>query len=196
MIRSRIAWFAVILIPLLSSGCDDGSLKVIQYPSIDSLETSDLYKVLVNNRSVWVEKFRTSMEIGNLATWFTTESYTREQQEVHIANFSCQSQVLVTLRVSEHIKKVNIRPKSRKIKYIIEGDIIRFSLPGPDKLYIEVNELPPLCFFANPPETEVPDPNQGQVRYFGPGIHEPGMMILKDNDIIYIAGGAVTVWRE
>jgi polygalacturonase len=131
------------------------------------------------------------MDIENLSDWFITEPFTKIQQEVHIANFSCESQILVTLKVKEQVNTVRFRPKSRDVKYIIEGSIVRFSLPGPDKIYIEVNDLPPLCFFANPLETYIPDSTAANVRYFGPGVHNPGMMTLKDDDILYIAGGAV-----
>jgi hypothetical protein len=113
------------------------------------------------------------------------------QQEVHIASFSCKSQILVTLKVKESIKSVNIRPKERDIKYITEGNIVRFSLPGPDNLYIQINDLPPLCFFGNPMEELIPDPESEHVQYFGPGVHNVGIMNLEDNDTVYIAGGAV-----
>ena len=150
MINFHIRYlFLVSCLSLLFWQCSSESQNVVVYPGIPDLETSDLYEVQVNNRTVWVEKFRTTMDIENLADWFISESYTREQQEVHIANFSCQSQILVTLKVKEPVKSVSIRPNSREIKYIIEGNLIRFSLPGPDQLYIEINDLPPLCFFAN-----------------------------------------------
>ncbi len=48
-----------------------------------------------------------------------------------------------------------------------------------------------LCFFANPVENIIPDQNDENVRYFGPGVHNPGMMTLEDNEIIYISGGAI-----
>ncbi len=178
-------------ISVISLRCSIDSRYVVTYPEIEELHTSEIYEVQVNNRTVWVEKFRTEMDIVNLADWFTTESYTREQQEVHIANFSCESQILITLRVNEPVKSVSIKPNSREIKYIIEGNLIRFSLPGPDQIYIEINDLPPLCLFANPLETDVPYQNDANVRYFGPGVHKPGMMQLNDNEIIYIAGGAI-----
>jgi hypothetical protein len=171
--------------------CAGDTSTLIKYPAISELETSDIFEVLVNNRSVWVEKFRTSMDIDDLSEWFITEPYTTIQQEIHIANFSCASQILITLKVKEHVDFVKIRPYSRDVRYIIEGNIVRFSLPGPDKLYIEVNDLPPLCLFANPIETYIPDSTATNVMYFGPGVHRPGMMTLKDDEILYIAGGAV-----
>jgi len=180
-----------ILVVLLLMNCTTESSDVIKYPAIEGLKTSNIFEILVNNRSIWVEKFRTNMDIENLPDWFISQPYTSVQQEVHIASFSCQSQILVTLKANEHVESVKIMPRSRDIKYVIEGNIIRFSLPGPDKLYIEVNDLPPLCLFANPLEEFIPDTVASNMRYFGPGVHRPGMMTLKDNEILYIAGGAI-----
>ena len=187
VIINLIFW---ILISAVIS-CNSDKVGIVKYPAIPGLETSDLYEVHVNNRSIWVEKLISDMDLAKLPEWFTREPYTKAQQEIHIANFSCQSQILVTLKVREHINSVNIRPKERDIKYITEGNIIRFSLPGPDKLYIEINKLPPLCLFGNPFEDFKPDSTSSGVKYFGPGIHETGMITLEDDDTLYIAGGAI-----
>jgi hypothetical protein len=189
--RSQLKCLYALVILVISDSCTDNTSRIVKYPSIDSLETSEIYEVQVNNRSIWVEKFRTEMDINDLAEWFTSEPYTKVQQEVHIVNFSCQSQILIAIRANEHINTVNIRPRSRDVEYIVEGNIVRFSLPGPDKLYIEINNLPPLCFFANPVEEFVPDEQAPNVMYFGPGVHYPGMMTLEDNETLYIAGGAL-----
>ena len=45
--------------------------------------------------------------------------------------------------------------------------------------------------FANPPETDVPDKNDPNVYYVGPGERTVGSIVLKDNQTLYIAGGAV-----
>lgn len=53
------------------------------------------------------------------------------------------------------------------------------------------DRFPDLLVFANPQETEVPNPKDPRMRFFGPGVHEPGVMTLKDGDRIYLAPGAV-----
>ena len=46
--------------------------------------------------------------------------------------------------------------------------------------------------FVNPEETDIPDPNDPDVIYFGPGIHEiTSISVVGDNKTVYIAGGAV-----
>ncbi len=170
--------------------CKNSNL-VVTYPAVPTLATSDRYIVTVNGQNVWTEKFQTQMEIEKLPSWFTGVPYTQVQQEVHIANFSGAGRLFVQIQMNKKINHATIRPKSRGIQAEIHDNILKFSLPGPDKLYIEIDDHPPLCFFANPLETEFPDQNDPHVKYFGPGVHEPGLITLKDNDVLYIAGGAI-----
>jgi len=165
--------------------------SVFSYPAIPDLVESDLYGVKANKKDIWTEKFRTNMDIETLPDWFTATPYTSVQQELHITNFSCRNQIQVEIEVSEPVKTASVHPLSRGIISKIEGNKLFFTLPGPDKLYILVNDLPPLCFFANSMEEPVPDPDDPNIRYFGPGVHKPGMMHLSNNETVYIAGGAI-----
>jgi hypothetical protein len=165
--------------------------EVVSYPAIDSLQQSDVYTVHVNGQAIWTEKYRTNFDFTKLPDWFISELYTKVQQEVHIANFSCSGILTVQISLNQPVEKASIHPASRRIVPQIHGQEIEFTLPGPDKLYIKVNDLPPLCFFANPLETEIPTPDDPTVTYFAPGVHRPGMMKLKDDATVYIAGGAI-----
>jgi len=51
----------------------------------------------------------------------------------------------------------------------------------------------PLLIFANPIEADIPQRNDPNIIYYGPGIHKPaGSVInLKSNQTLYLAGGAV-----
>ena len=168
----------------------DNNSKVIVYPAIPGLKTSDLYLIKVNHREIWTEKFRTNMNIGKLPDWFI-EPYTKVQQEIHQASFSCNGKLQISIRVTDAIKKVSIHPLSRKIKIYVCKNVLTFSLPGPDKLYIEIDSLPPLFVFANPMEDENISPDDPGVHYFGPGVHRPGYITVKDNETVYIAPGAI-----
>jgi hypothetical protein len=163
---------------------------VIPYPAIAGLTTSDLYRVKVNERDIWTERFRTSMDVSALPDWFI-ESYTKVPQEIHQASFSCGGTLEVSIRVPHPIKKASIHPLSRKIRQHVTGDILTFSLPGPDKIDIQIDDLPPLFLFANPIEHDTVSPDAPGVHYFGPGVHRPGFITLKDSETVYIAAGAI-----
>lgn len=51
----------------------------------------------------------------------------------------------------------------------------------------------PLLIFANAPEQNAPKKGDANIIYFGPGIHRPtgGVIQLKSNQTLYIAGGAI-----
>jgi hypothetical protein len=168
----------------------DSVSTVIVYPAIPGLTASDVYTVKANDRDIWTEKFRTNMDISKLPDWFI-EPYTKVPQEIHQASFSSHGQVQVSIRVPNTIKNVSIHPLSRGIGSNVNGNVLTFSLPGPDKLYIEIDDLPPLFIFANPIENEKISADDPGVHYFGPGVHRPGYITLKDNETVYIAAGAI-----
>ena len=82
------------------------------------------------------------------------------------------------------------------------GSKIRVSLDRPCRFTVEVggDEASPsqiegqvrsLYVFANPVETDKPDPDAPNIIYFGPGLHRPGTIEVKTGQTVYLAGGAV-----
>jgi hypothetical protein len=181
---------AVAASTLYAETPDDRSSRVIPYPAIEGLTRSELYVVKVNAREIWTEQFRTSMDIGKLPDWFL-ESYTRVPQEIHQASLSCNGKLQISIRVPHAIKNASIHPLSRKIQQHVNGNVLTFSLPGPDKIYVQIDSLPPLFVFANPLEHDTVSPDDPGIRYFGPGVHRPGFITMKDSETVYIAAGAI-----
>ncbi len=71
------------------------------------------------------------------------------------------------------INEARIRPLSYNITPEVAGDTLRFTLTQPRNLSIEVNGdiFGNLQLFANPLESEQPDPGDPNVITFGPGLH-------------------------
>ena len=147
---------------------------VITYPAAPGLDTSTDFTVKVNNVDVWTER------IGNPG-----------MESLNVVNFSCSGTQIITVTARSPIKKYSIRPKSSNIKATVKGRELIFTIPGPQKVYIEIDSLPHLAIFSNQPENDFPDPNDPNVIYFRPGSYSPGTIELKNNQTIYIAGGAV-----
>ena len=185
-----LAFLFLLVTTLHAKASNDSTSAIIVYPAIPGLTTSDVYSVRVNDQDIWTEKFRTNMDTAKLPDWFI-EPYTKVPQEIHQASFSCDEKVRISIRVPNAIKKVSIHPLSRGIRTEVNGNVLTFSLPGPDKLYIEIDSLPPLFVFANPIEHEKILLDAPGVHYFGPGVHRPGYITLKDNETVYIAAGAI-----
>lgn len=100
----------------------------------------------------------------------------------------------VEVRARFDIRWVDIRPKSAGIKPAIASDhaSFRFRMDRPVPLTIEFNGdwKRVIHLFGNPPERNPLRPDAPNVRYFGPGAHEPGLIELKDNETLYLAEGA------
>jgi len=96
------------------------------------------------------------------------------------------------------LNQVRIRPAIEGIMPEIVGNTFTFTLTEPKKLSIETNgdTRHNLHLFANELETNIPDPKDPNVIYFGPGIHKPGdlpgdVFVIPSNKTVYLAGGAV-----
>jgi hypothetical protein len=71
------------------------------------------------------------------------------------------------------IEAARIRPLSAGVTPTVKGDTLTFTLAKPSNLSVEVNGdiYHNLHVFTNPPETDVPDPEDPNVIYLGPGVH-------------------------
>ncbi|MFO1450212.1 MAG: glycosyl hydrolase family 28 protein [Opitutaceae bacterium] len=168
-----------------------GHATVTPYPAFPGRPTSERYTVVADGQPIWTESYRTHFELDRLPSWFTSAPETRVQQEVHLAAFACTGPVSLDITVNVPPRSVVVHPVSRGIVPLVRGNRITFSITGPDNLYLTIDDLPALCLFANPLETEELSAVQTGVRYFGPGVHEAGLITLKSNETLYLAPGAL-----
>src|ERR1035437_6231119 len=164
----------------------NASATVVDYPIPPGLRTSPDFILTADGKSIWVERIGSDLASFNYALYGS-----RSMEDLNVANFSCSGQVTIKITATVNIDSFQIRPKSRNIITQADGHTITFQINGPQKLYIEVNGLPHLAIFANPLEADLPKAGGQEITYFGPGKHNPGIIHLKDNQSIYIAGGAV-----
>lgn len=120
-------------------------------------------------------------------------------QEASMVTFDCNSRVEVRVRKNNgNVEQVKIRPAIQNIEPRLEGNTFSFTMDKPCKLSVEVNgdRLHNLHVFANPIEVSVPDPEDPNVIYFGPGFHRPkdlpgDVFHIPSGKTLYIHGGAV-----
>lgn len=121
------------------------------------------------------------------------------KSEASMVQFDFEGKVEMRVKVNNGmIHDVKIRPFSKEIEHTRDGNIIYFSLDKPVKLSVEVNgdRLRNLHIFANPLETDVPDPDDPDVIYFGAGLHKPNdspgdSFNIPSGKTVYLAPGAV-----
>ncbi|MDO9154584.1 MAG: glycosyl hydrolase family 28 protein [Paludibacter sp.] len=151
----------------------------------------DNYKLKINGLSHEIQTCRVSaMPLNQIYP-----GYNRPLYQTELAGFSSwdlKGSTFVEIESKEAIKSVKIRPLSLGIKPQIKGNKITFRLDKPQKFVVEVNGFHhALHLFANAPETNIPEQNTPNVRFFGPGEHIIGNTELHSNESVYIDAKAV-----
>jgi hypothetical protein len=109
------------------------------------------------------------------------------------ASFDLQGSVTVSVTCPEAVIRANILPNSSGVTPTISGHTLTFTVSKPCQLEVEVNGdwMHSLQFFVNPIETNAPRPDDPDVIYFGPGVHQVEDLQVGSGKTVYIAGGAV-----
>ncbi len=183
-----LAAFAVGLAP--SGG---GTVRIYPAPAGEELSRDFAVKVEGKEVPVYVAKvaprdrerrWKAMDDKKNSADYFETASF---------AYFDMQGPVRVEVTCREEIRDARVLPSSFKIAAAAQGKTLAFTIPEPKNLTVEVNGnwVNSLHIFANPMEAGAPAPDDPNVIYYGPGIHEVTRVVVGDGKTVYVAGGAV-----
>lgn len=114
-------------------------------------------------------------------------------EKAAFTTFDMRGAIQITVTCPKPISSVRVLPSSLKIVPKVSGNSLTFGLADPKPLTVEVNGdwVHSLHILANPPEENVPNKDDPNVIYFGPGIHEVGSMVVGSGKTVYIAGGAI-----
>ena len=178
------------------ASCKYSKSDVVVYPAPEGEALNTKFKVSVNGIDVPVYNARICTEdmpgrhkagiVAEADMYFDITAF---------ASFDMKKgPVKVTVSVEEPIYSVKILPTSFGIMPAIKGNTVSFEVSKHQHITVEVNgdHIRSLHLFVNPEETDIPDPNDPDVIYFGPGIHEiTSVSVIGDNKTVYIAGGAV-----
>lgn len=183
--------------PFLSACIGKGTAegRVTVYPAPPGETLSQDYQVSVEGLAVPVytakvapadaaRRWKAMDDKEHSAAYFDTAAF---------ASFDMQRAATVTVTVPAPVSAAKILPASAGITPVIRGKSISFTVPAPANLTVEINGewVRSLHLFANPRETDVPRPDDPNVIYFGPGLHQVSRLVVGDNKTVYIAGGAV-----
>lgn len=91
------------------------------------------------------------------------------------------------------VESAQVLPAAWGIVPEVADGHVRFTITEPGQYTVvyngSVNKATHI--FANAPETEVPDPDDPNVYYIGPGEWTMDAVVLEDGQTLYLAGGAV-----
>lgn len=181
----RIVYIGFILLAWLSSAC---TRHVKVYPAPEGVELSNTFQVEVEGISVPVYKTKVPPK----------EPVPRLNHDrgvfgfASLASFDINAAASIKITCSEVVDSVKILPASYKIEPRVSGNTISLTIGEPQHVTVEINGdwQESLHLFANPFEKDIPNPNDSNVVYFGPGVHEVVNVEIGDNQTVYIAGGA------
>ena len=173
-IRKLLSLIIAVLLILSSSRVSSLNAQT----TLKYFDKSDVFNITVDGRDV-----------------YTAKEHCFGDRIFHTSQYSVEGETEIIIRCSEPIENFTIRPLQKKIKGDVEGNQLRFKVTQPEMLMITVNGFDPLCLFQTPPETDIPDPDDPKIIYFGKGIHEAGLITPKSGQTIYLEEGALVKGR-
>jgi len=170
-------------------------VTVVSYPIPQGEPVSEMFSVGVEgvNVPVYIAKvaplekklrYKAMDDKVNSALYFDKASF---------SYFDISGMAIVKVKSAQKIDHVKILPASANVHAKIRGDELTFSIRPGQNLTVEINDdiIHSLHIFANHIEKDKPDPKDPNVVWFGPGIHEITRLILRNNQTLYVEGGAI-----
>lgn len=176
---------------LFENSCSVQKDPVI-FPAPEGIEPSEDYEITVNGQPVFCYS---SWRLDNIHTM--TKINGRNVSPVSFAIFDFSHPVKVRLNVREGLipspEQVRILPSALNISPVVHGNVIEFTLHSPGNVTVDLSgdSQNALHLFTNFPETDVPSPDDPNVVYFGPGVHDIESVVMESGQTLYVAGGAV-----
>ncbi|MDL2209044.1 endo-polygalacturonase [Parabacteroides sp. OttesenSCG-928-O15] len=182
--------FSCLLVLFISSSAF-GEDKLVTWPAPEGATLNDDFTVKVRQSGgKWQDVPAYSVKVAAMVNYKKTE----ENASMATFDFSGEVEVSVTSNRGR-IQTARVRPLSCEITPQVKGNTLTFKLDNPRNLSVEVNGdiFHNLHLFANPVEEYIPDPQDPDLIYFGPGIHTPERerFRIPSGKTVYLAGGAV-----
>ncbi|OHB68417.1 MAG: hypothetical protein A2Y77_15185 [Planctomycetes bacterium RBG_13_62_9] len=180
----------ISLLILFLARCDMVVGDVTVYPRPGpSVEQSGLYQVSVIQDGVRYESFTYQIRAQKTESW--------RHNVCSFTTFSFSGSVVVEVKKLDGatIQFCRVYPSSYAITpEIVSSNTVRTTLREPMKKMAVIFDndwtTHPLLVFADAPETDVPNAGDAKVIYFGPGVHNAGMIRPAAGQTVYLAGGA------
>ncbi len=162
-------------------------MKIAPLPAGEAL--CPRYTVTLNGQAAPVAAARVSAMPFNCG-W---PGHQRPLDQTEIAGFvSCEADgpVTVQVTVADTVRETRLRPLAENIAVETDGSICSFTLPGPGQYVLEPNDHHEALHLFVSPLITVPAADENTL-YYGPGIHNIGLVELRSGQTVIIDAGAV-----
>lgn len=183
-IKRLLLGLAALMLLSAAPGLAQPDGRVEHWPAPGGMAASADTSVTVNGEALFV--YETAVN--------NQRAYTEYPQldSTPVALFDLEGAVRVEIR-RDGVTSAVVRPLSLGIRPEVAGGVVSFTVDKPALMTVEFDgeTRRALHLFAGAIQTDVPDPDDENVLYFGPGIHEHPVVRLRSGQSVYLAGGAV-----
>ena len=189
--KRRILFLAALALAVLAAGAawaETQPTRLTIYEGPKTMTSSKTAAVSVNGYDLFVYDVMVNHEhIWNANT---------QPVDTPMAYFDFDGTARIEVRMPglpQPVESAQVLPSDAGIVPQVRDGAVRFTVTRPGQYTVifngSVNKA--LHIFANPLETDVPDPADPDVFWIGPGEWEIDAIALKDNQTLYLSGGAV-----
>ena len=167
---------------------EEGATKLTLYEGPKTMASSPVASVSVNGYELFVYDVMVNHEhIWNANTQPTTTPMT-------YFDFEGKARIRIEMPgLGKAVESAQVLPSALGISPTVENNAVSFTITKPGQYTVvfngSVNKA--LHIFANPLEEDVPNPNDPDVFYIGPGEWVMDAIVLESNQTLYLSGGAV-----
>ena len=185
--------FAVFMLvspnaPRHAKGAAEGQTRLTLYEGPKTMTSSETAKIRANGHELFVYDVMVNHEhIWNANT---------VPSDTPMTYFDFSGEVLIDIEMpglNKPVESAAVLPSSWGIVPELKDGHVRFTVTEPGAYTVvyngSVNKATHI--FANPLETDVPDPEDPNVYYIGPGEWTMDAVALRDGQTLYLSGGAV-----
>lgn len=147
------------------------------------------FDVEINGEACEVRECRVSAIPFN-RPWPGKQRPYNQSESAGFISFSADESVELKVKRKKKFNSALIRPLSKNIEVNIVDDEVVFTLSEYGQYVLEFGDTSNVLHIFFNKIKEYPDAENATI-YFGPGIHFPGVITLRDNDTVYIDEKAV-----
>ena len=170
------------------SGTDEGQTLLTLYEGPKTMTSSETAVITANGHDLFVY----DVMVNHQHIWSDDVLPT----DTPMTYFDFSGEVTIDIQMpglKDAVESAVVLPSSSGIVPTVSGGHVTFTItePGQYTVVYNNNVNKATHIFANAPETDVPDPNDPNVYYIGPGEWTMDAIALEDGQTLYLAGGAV-----
>jgi hypothetical protein len=149
------------------------------------------FSLLVNGQAVPVHEAHVSAVPFN-RRWPGNQRPFEQSELAYFAAFETDESVEIKITPEKPFHNVVIRPLSKNITPQFDGNTITFTLSSTGGYSVELDGFHhALHIFFDPIKNYDVDLNSKNTIYFGPGMHDAGMLHLQSNQTVFVDAGAI-----